>query len=185
MSQLICPVFGDLMLYGVAAMGWLFILGLIANAWWERRQARLMRLQAIGQSHPKRPARTFFQKWRRRFLLVAAISVVIGILVRTHKESADQGQISDNSTPLETYAAHYEGKLPFTIPTAGGSVERILTNLWNETVLHAKTLDLAVDTNLFNGDSNNLNAFGVVATNGESNSIEPFLKTTHDSLNPH
>ena len=151
MSHLMQPVFGDLMLYGVAAAGWLFIFALIGNAWWEKRQTRLLREQALGQF--KRPVLvSFFQRWRRRTLIFGLIVVAVVMLSRIQSTSTNHVEDS-GPTPLAKYVAHFHGKAPFSVSSVQHSVEAVFTNLWDEPVLKARTLDLAVNTNFF--DSQN------------------------------
>lgn len=67
MLKLMCPIFGDLMLDAVAAGAWLFILALIASAWWERRQARIIRELARGQAASEAMNETFLSRIGRLF----------------------------------------------------------------------------------------------------------------------
>lgn len=148
MLQSIRPMLGDLMLDGVAVMGWLFILALMASAWWERRQTRIVCEWARGQKRRITPLRAFFKRFRGKLLLLTMFSVVVVILLRAEEKATNVGQEADNMAKgVAAYAANFHGAATRPVPAAAPS---LLDDLWCGSVSRARTLNLAVGTNLFN-----------------------------------
>jgi hypothetical protein len=85
MSQLIHPLFGDLMFDGVGLLGCVFVLVLMWDAGRDWKRARAMRdwrkTQLPYSTGRRRAARSFFRKYRGRLVLLVMVSAVAAMLM--------------------------------------------------------------------------------------------------------
>lgn len=121
MRQELHPVFGDLVADGVVALCCLFVLGLIFDAWWQKRQARLMRNWSKEQMpHPARSAtpRPRLKRFPAKFALVALCAAVIVLVwVATNSDSAENNASGTDS--MAAYATNFQGDATRPVPAAG------------------------------------------------------------------
>ena len=114
MAQLIHPFFGDLVVKGAVLLAWLFVLFLIGDAWWEKRQVRVIREQG-GIPWPNRAdrrARPFFRRFCWAFVVLTVIPVVTLLLVGGTEND------SSNSNGLSAYATNFQGDATCPMPVA-------------------------------------------------------------------
>lgn len=148
MMKLIHPFFGDLFLKGAVALSLLFVMGLILDAWWQKRQARLMREWARGQfpysAHRVTPLRAFFKRFGKALALLLAIaSITVVVLLAARKNvNARMENADDNS--IAAYATNFQGDATRPLSAKGtqpsGSGD---TNLsWNQNLARSGKISL-------------------------------------------
>lgn len=114
MTQFIQPFFGDLVMKGAVVFAWVFVLFLLGDAWWQKRQARVMREQG-GIPWPNRTnrrARPFVKKFRWTFVVLAVIPIMTLILVRGAEND------SSGNNGLSAYATNFQGDATCPVPVA-------------------------------------------------------------------
>jgi hypothetical protein len=109
MLQLICPFFGDLIFKGAAALSLLFVLALIWDAIWQKRQGHLMREWPKRKlAHPTGGGKTAgkaFKKFRGKFVLLAVISIVVILLLIMIREKPN----TNDANGLADYSKYFQG----------------------------------------------------------------------------
>lgn len=178
MSQFMHLMYDDLILYVVAAGGLLFILALIADAWWARRRARIMREQARGCRPVRRVPllRGFLKQYWRRLVPAAIVAVAMALLVWTNEKTGGKRQNSSYTTPLAGAVAYHHGKESSSAPLVEPSlINLVVADLLDRSVLSARTLNYTVNANLLFGDRNSIQTNAAIFTfagtnNAHSNS---------------
>lgn len=121
MAKLIHPLFGDLASTGVVVLSFLFVIGLVLDAWWQKRQARLMREWARGRfpgsAQRVTPLRAFFKRFRGTLVvLLAVVSIaILALLTARNNVNASGGNAADDS--IAAYATNFQGDATRPVPT--------------------------------------------------------------------
>lgn len=174
MLQIIHPFFGDLVSDGVVLLCFLFVLGLVLDAWWQKRQARLMREWPKKQlTRPTRRSapRAFFQKFLGNFVLPVVVVVII-TLIWAKKNPNNAGANSEDVNDIAAYATNFQGDATRPVPAPANPLARVvITNLWSEPVLVARSLN-------FNTSGGHL--FG----SRDSNDISTVVSTSEKPQSP-
>lgn len=144
MAKVIHPLLGDFVLKGVVALCLLFVIGLLFDAWWQKRQARLMREWSQGKfpnsAHGIGPLHVFFKRFcGKRVALLVIASMVIGALVLMKKKINVQAKNSAGEDDIAAYATNFQGEATRPVPMAStqlpDSNKTILS--WNQSVVRS------------------------------------------------
>lgn len=121
MVKLMHPFFGDLVSKAVVAFCFLFVIGLIIDAWWQKRQARLMRELSKGQfphsANRVGPLHVFFKRFGAKFIVPLVVaSMMIGALFLMKKRINAQASNSADVNDIAAYATNFQGDATRLVP---------------------------------------------------------------------
>lgn len=119
MLQFIHPVLGTLMLVGAVGFCFMFVIALIVDACWQKRQARLLREAFKGKvPQRKRPLtrwRAFLKQFGWKSAAFAIVIALLAVLVRARDNTSQTIQASSGQNGLSTYAANFQGDATYLV----------------------------------------------------------------------
>lgn len=132
------PILGDIVLKGMVALSFLFIIGLLVDGWWQRRRARQMCELARGRPRSVAgftPVVVFLKRLGGRGCGVPTAGIIVIAALLYHKQSVNaRANGWAESDSLAAYAANFQGEATRPVSSEASELGDIRLS-WNQTLV--------------------------------------------------